>query len=118
MFENLLPEAAPKETFGSCELSLYAADNSKIYENHIVPVIEILAKRIAVGVYTPENAVSAFMPVVNLAALKYEFEFGDREAAKAKTITCFDYEDRKDAALLLLYAHLDLIKDEVRALDL
>ena len=108
---KLLPDQDPKETFGSCELSLYAAQDAEVFERFVEPSVNRLAKRLLLGSYTADLAQASFYPAVTFAALKYEEEFGDKEAAKNKVITCFDYEDRKDAALLLLYAHIDLIKE-------
>lgn len=118
MYAEFLPKREPKETFSSVELSLYAMQNKRFYEQFVFPIIEIQAKKIVVGSYTPETAVTAFFSVVNLAALKYEFEFGDVESARQKVITCFDYDDRKEAALMLLHANIGTIIEKAKELEL
>ena len=66
-----------KESIESRELLLYTENTSKIYFNHIIPVIHNLQKHYKRGNFDREKAIDAFYYVSDAAAKMYCKEFGE-----------------------------------------
>lgn len=66
-----------KETIESVELLLYTENDSFLYHNYIMPVVQSLKKKVVNGIYDTDKAIDAYYHVATAAAKKYKEEFGN-----------------------------------------
>lgn len=83
------------DTVAARELALYACNDSTIYFQSIVPVIENLSKKIKRGTYDHAKALKAWEHVATVAAVKYNQEFG---TPGTKYFSMFNAATRRAAA--------------------
>lgn len=83
------------DMIAACELAMYANNDSAIYFQNIVPVIENLSKKVKRGTYDSAKALKAWEHVATAAAVKYNKEFG---TPGAKYYSMFNAATRRAAA--------------------
>lgn len=90
------------------ELTLYIENTGDIYRKHVIPIVNLLAKRIVKGNYDKTLAAVAFLPLVNLGAQMYCKEFC---SSAVRYYDIFSLADRKETTERLLEGYIDFINE-------
>ena len=90
-----------KATEEATELFLYTVNDSRIYENMIVPVINNMTKKVKKGIFDANKAIDAFFHVATLGSKYYSRDYG----------YSFSVQDRFTAATDMVTYFLDDIQD-------
>lgn len=111
---QLLPDFEPTYSEKGKELADFAHCDREVFFYHLVPTIDGLVRQYMKSIYDPHLALRAFERVVEEAAIIYEYDFGDRDKAVKRQITCFTPEEREDAAHQLFLLNSHVLEDGIR----